>query len=101
MFTSIKQVQKQNFSAVTMKTFKVKPTTVAKVRTALKEKESMIGLLKNLLTYSKKTNTPVRDIDQYIELPCAITDEDVFPPKSQKHKATEFYEIRYSKKSKN
>ena len=91
---------KTKFQRCNLKTFEVKPTTVAKVRTALKEKESVIGLLKNLVTHSKKTNTPVRDIDQYIELPRAIADEDGFPQKSQKHKATEFYDKRYSKKVK-
>ena len=49
-----------------------------------------------LLAQGKKTNTPINDIDQNITLPYAIVTETGFPRKSEKHKATDFYENTYN-----
>ena len=70
-----------------LKTFSEPKVTVSKQKKEIKDNKT-VSCLRKKIAYSKFTNKPISDLDQFIQLPRAICDANGIPEKGQKSWAT-------------
>ena len=79
-----------------LKTFDPNKTTVHQQKKKIKDQNTVISCLRKKIAFSKYTNKPVQDLDQFLRLPRAICDADGMPEKGQKSSAATVFKNTYS-----
>ena len=87
---------KLHFVKKNLKTFEVKQTTVAKMKSINNDQKLICSYWKRLASHSKITEEPISDIGQYLELPSAFALPNGLPYSASKCSTTQFYQNRYS-----
>ena len=78
-----------------MKTFAPIKVTVQKQNKEIKDNKTVISCLRKKIAFSKSTNKPIQDLDQFLQLPRALCNADGIPEKGVKSHASSFFRISY------
>ncbi|CAC5377132.1 unnamed protein product [Mytilus coruscus] len=78
-----------------LKTFSISKVTVHRQKKEIKDQKTVISCLRKKIAFSKLTNKPVSNLEQFIQLPRAICDAEGVPEKGQKSWATTVFKKLY------
>ncbi|CAG2213915.1 unnamed protein product [Mytilus edulis] len=81
---------------INLKTFSISKVTVHRQKKERKDQKTVISCLRKKIAFSKLTNKPVSNLEQFIQLPRAICDAEGVPEKGQKSWATTVFKKLYS-----
>jgi hypothetical protein len=78
-----------------LKTFSGVKLSIYKQKKELQDQKTVISCLRKKIAFSKLTNQPISDLEQFIQLPRALCDAEGIPEKGQKSWASSVFKKQY------